>query len=174
MIILNKILQVASDNLFKIVERFMVEYRCELALQTSHNLSEIEMSCRTDFPAIYFNNMLEGWVQAFPLTFISSRVVVEANKNDGEEAPEMHKLSNFILEIVGEGLKEQPAAGIRKEVSTLSELSQETVNKENENKESENTLYRSTHNRIAPTRQAGFAHLESLPLTHLVLYRLEV
>jgi hypothetical protein len=116
MLILNKILPISSDNLYKIVERFMVEYRCELALQTGRNYAETAKGYRTDFPEIYFNNVLEGWVRSYPLTLISTRVVVDANKNDGEDAPEMHELSDFIMEIVGKGLGEQPVDGILREI----------------------------------------------------------
>jgi len=99
MIVLSKKLEVTPQNLVRIINTFIIDYRAQLAL-AGGNFSESEKTCRFNPPEIYLENHMMGWTYAIPLTDVMSRVVVEANADPGEDVTQMQKLSDHILEIV--------------------------------------------------------------------------
>ena len=99
MIVLSKKLEVTPQNLVRIVNTFIIDYRAQLAL-AGGNFSESEITCRFNPPEVYLENQIVGWAYAIPLTNVMSRVVVEANADPGEDMTQIQKLSEYILEIV--------------------------------------------------------------------------
>jgi hypothetical protein len=99
MIVLSKKFGVTPQNLVRIINQFIIDYRFQL-LKSGGNYSDSEKTCRFEPPEVFLDNKIVGWAYAIPLTDVISRVVVEANADPGEDVTQMRKLSDYILEIV--------------------------------------------------------------------------
>ncbi|NJD58952.1 MAG: hypothetical protein C3F13_09985 [Anaerolineales bacterium] len=99
--ILSKKLGITPENLDRIVEIFLIEYKF-VREQSGEKLSILDKTCKYDRPEVYLDNRVVCLVYALPLTDTTSRVIVEAASDSGEGLTQIQKLSDYILEIATE------------------------------------------------------------------------
>ena len=108
--ILDENLPVTPENLYRLVDAFIAEYRGRLFLRGQPE----EPRIFRNGTEICLGSVSIGWVTAFPLTPLSSIVSIEANSN--YSTCEMEQLRGYIIQAVKGDSQEA-----EKKVTTLRE-----------------------------------------------------
>jgi hypothetical protein len=97
--ILNRILNVTPDNVYKIVNMHIINNNGLRALKP--DLPELGGCRHGEVIEILANKVVIGWITAIQLNNLSSRVEISLNSNYSEFKPILEEISNYLLTISG-------------------------------------------------------------------------